>query len=188
MKASQLWFNNVIKKWEGGVGERPKEEDSGGLTNHGITIRYWMDRAARIVGKPPTRAGLISLTWDEAEKISKVDFWDRLKIDTIRNPALRPFVADAYWLGGGLKSLGYSSISALNRDIFATPTKLYERRMAYLRKLSNWYANSKGWTNRINDVLKTAKRINRKKWLLVGGGVVIIGGGAYLTYRYIKNK
>lgn len=186
MKASALWFNNVIKKWEGGVGERPKEEDSGGLTNHGVTIGYWTSKAARIVNKPPTRSGLISLTWDEAQKISKVDFWDRLKIDTIRNPALRPFVADAYWLGGGLKSLGYDSIAALNRDFFATPKKLYNARMAHLQKLSNWGANSHGWTNRINDVLRTARIIDRKKWLIVGGSTILIGGTAYFTYRYFK--
>jgi len=171
MSAFDLYFDNVIKKWEGGTGERPANEDTGGLTVHGVTIGYWLNGANKIVNKPATRAGLLSLTWDEAKKISKIDFWDKRKINTILNPALRPFVSDAYWLGGGLASLGFSSISALNRSIFTTPTDLYNARMKYLRSLKNWEYNKNGWTNRINDVLKTAKKINLKT-MVIGGGVL----------------
>lgn len=188
MKASDLWYNNVIKRWEGDTGLRPVSEDTGGLTRHGVTIGLWKEKGAKILGKPPTPAALLTLTWPEAQKISKVGFWDKWKINTIRNPALRPHVADAYWLGGGLRSLGYKSISELNRDLFATPGKLYKKRMAYLRSLSNWAPNAKGWLNRNNSVLATARKINRKRILIISGVTIAVAGGGYLAYRHYKNK
>jgi lysozyme family protein len=191
MSAANLWFTNLIKKWEGGAAERPLNEDSQGLTNHGVTIPYWTSTAYKIVGKPPTREGLLSLTWDEAEKISKVGFWDKYKIDSIRNPALRIPVVEAAWGSGftaGLKSMGYDSIASLNRDVFATPKKLYNKRLAWLQRLKNWTYNKNGWTNRLNDGLKIANKIQRKRLMLIGGATVVLTGFAYGGYRYYKSK
>jgi lysozyme family protein len=181
----------VVKKWEGGVGGRPKEEDTGGLTNHGVTIGYWQKRGASIVGKPATREGLLSITWDDAEKIFQKDFWEKNKINSIRNPALRPMVAEAFWgsgPGNALKSFGYSSIQDLNRDFFATPKKLYNARLKWLQSLSNWKYNGKGWTNRLNDDLKLSRSIYYKRLAIITGGVLVVGAGGYLLYNHYKHK
>ncbi len=155
----KLWFS-LIRKWEGDIGNRDKKEDQSGLTNHGITISYWINSAHKIVNKPPTKKGLSSLSWGEAEKISK-SFWDELKIDSIKNPPLRIMIAEAYWGSGhmGLKSCGYKSIAHLNSDTTVTVDKIYHRRLNWLKQLKNWKYNSKGWTNRLNDNLKIAKEL-----------------------------
>jgi lysozyme family protein len=190
MQPSKVFFN-LIKKWEGGEATRSYAEDPGGHTKHGVTIGYWNSVAHNIVGKPPGDASLSTITWDDAEKISKVGFWDKYKIDTIRNPALRIMVAEAIWgsgIGGGLKSFGYTSIKDLNRDIFATPLKLYKKRLAWLKTLSNWKYNGKGWTNRLNDDLKAARKIQRTRMALMGAGLLVVGTGGYFTVRAIKNR
>ena len=187
-KTFNAWFDQVIKRWEGGAAERPKEEDSGGLTNHGVTIGYWQKEAHKYVNAPPTREALLQITWDDARIIAWKGFWLKHKINQVRNQALQPFVADSYWLGGKLKSLGYPSLQALNRDLTATPGKLYRKRLAWLKTLKNWSFNSAGWTNRMNSVLKLGKKINRKRMLLMGGGVVVLGTGVYFGIRYLNSR
>jgi lysozyme family protein len=185
-----LWFS-IVKKWEGDVGNRPSKEDSGGLTNHGVTIGTWKLMGAKIVGKPPTVEGLLSLTWDEASKIAQVGFWTKNNINKIRNSALRPIVADAFWMSGyhALPSLGYTSISDLNKDIFATPSKLYKKRLAWLKTLSNWPYNANGWTNRLNDILTVAKKIaTRNRLYIAGAGVTVAIGTTLLILHYRKKN
>jgi lysozyme family protein len=182
MSIYRTWVD-LRNHWEGGSAERPKEQDSGGLTNRGVTIGYWVNSAHSIVNKPPTREALLSLTQSEADQIGKVGFWDKNKIDTIRNPALRILVVDSIWMGGGLKSFGYNSIKELNRDFFATPGKLFKRRLAWLQSLSNWKYNGAGWTNRMKDTLKKSQAIQMKRTAIIGGGAVLITTAGILVYK-----
>jgi len=175
----EKWWTNIIRKWEGGVANRPPEEDPGGYTKHGITIGYWKDKGAKILGRPATLAALSAITWDDAKKIAYQGFWIGDKINTVVNPAFRPFVADAYWLGGRMSSLGYASIAALNRNKLETVQNLYNKRMAYLKKLSNWQYNKGGWTNRANDLLALGKSLSSGKnilWIGLGLGALAAGG------------
>lgn len=185
-KIFNKWFDGVIKKWEGGAALRPYSEDPGGLTKHGVTIGYWRREAHKYVNKPPTEEALLGIDWNDARTIAYEGFWKKKRINRIFNPALRPIVADAYWLGGGLTSLGFNSIQELNRSLFTSPGKLYNKRMAYLRSLSNWAPNAKGWTNRINDVSKIAKSISRKRLIVAGSVVVLTTGAGILAYRLSK--
>ena len=190
-KAFISWFTNVIRKWEGGTAERNPKDDPGGLTTHGVTIKYWQDKAHKIIGAPPTREALMKISWDDAKKIAYQDFWLGKKINTIKNAAFRPFVADTYWLGGGINSLGYPTITALNNAKLESVQGLYNKRLAWLKKLSNWEANKNGWTNRMNSVLATAKSLggNKKVVYIIGGLAVASAlGGAYYYYGYKKNK
>jgi lysozyme family protein len=185
--AFNKWFDGVIKKWEGGAALRPKSEDPGGLTNHGVTLKYWQREAHNYVNQPPTAEALLNISWDDARKIAYNGFWLKQKINSVHNSALRPVVADAYWLGGGLKSLGYSSIGALNKDLLAGPSKLYNRRMAYLKSLSNWGPNAKGWTSRVNDVYKISHKLSFKRKMIIGSMVLVGAGLTYGGYRYFRS-
>ncbi len=185
--AFESWYTNVIRKWEGGAAERDPKDDPGGLTKHGVTIGYWTKTAHKIVNKPATREGLLSINWDDAKKIAYQDFWVKKKINTIENKGFRPFVADAYWLGGGMPSLGYSSITALNKNKFETVTGLYNKRLKYLKSLDNWEPNKNGWIARMGSVMNTAKDFAGKNKAMVIGGVLV--GTALLSYGlYELNK
>lgn len=186
-EAFKAWFNEVIRKWEGGTAERDIKADSGGLTRHGVTIGYWINKAHKIVGKPPTREGLMSISWNDAEKIAYQDFWLSKKINTIANKSFRPIVADTYWLGGGISSLGYPSIAALNNNKLETARGLYNKRLAHLKNLSNWDYNKNGWTNRMKSVLNAALSMsNNKTKLLLFGGVAITSFALYYLNRQYK--
>jgi lysozyme family protein len=189
MKLSEQWYNNIVKPWEGGVGNRPLVEDSGGLTNKGITIGTWISTGAKLVNKPPTAQGLLSITEAEADKIAQEAFWKKYKVDTVLNPALRFLVADTIWMSGigNLHSIGYNSISDLNKDIFATPKKLYNNRLSWLKTLSNWKYNGAGWTNRLNANLKASNKILLRMGL-IGGGSLLAITGTVLLIKHSKKQ
>lgn len=182
-KAFESWFTNVIRKWEGGSAERDPKDDPGGFTRHGVTIGYWQQKAASILGKPPTREALNQITWEDAKKIAYQGFWLGRKINTIKNAAFRPVVADTYWLGGGITSLGYPSIAALNIAKFETVKGLYDKRLAHLKKLSNWSANKNGWKNRMDSVLEAGKALGGNKKVILGVGLAATAVALYLGYE-----
>jgi lysozyme family protein len=159
-----VWFK-LVSKWEGGIGERAKVEDPSGLTNHGITYYYWKTAAHKIVGKKPTREGLMSLTWGEAKFIAK-SFWLTYELNKIEDPSIRLMVAEACWISGpatGLRSLGYKNINHLNQDKNITVEILYFTRLTWLQRLSNWEHNKYGWKKRLNDDLNMAKKLIQNK-------------------------
>lgn len=185
-KAFEEWFTNVIRKWEGGSAERDPKDDPGGFTRHGVTIGHWISNGAKIIGKPPTKEALNTITWDDAKKIAYVDFWVKKKINTIANSSFRPIVADTYWLGGGISSLGYPSIAALNKNKLETVSGLFNKRMNYLKSLKNWDANKNGWANRMNSVIESAKKFGGNNKIMIAG--VIIGSAALAYGFYELNK
>lgn len=154
------WYNTIIasKSGEGGISNRSLKDDPGGLTNHGITLKVFQTSGAKLVNLPPTKEGLMQLTAPQAGVIAKNLYWDRYKIDTIVNHKFQPIVADSYFNGGGINSLGFKNISALNGSNVSV-SQLLNNRLAYLKKLSNWDANKNGWTDRLNKLASLADSI-----------------------------
>jgi len=182
----EKWFDGIIKKWEGGIANRPPEEDPGGYTNHGVTIGTWKNGGAKLLARPATVAALSQITWDDAKKIAYHMYWLANKVNQVKNPAFRPIVMDSFWLGGGMKSLGYNSVAGLNAALNETVDKLYKKRLLFLQKLSNWNTNKGGWTSRLNDIKAMGSKIATRRNLLIGGGVMAFVASGIIAYKYFQ--
>jgi len=182
------WFDGIIRKWEGGIANRPAAEDPGGYTNHGITISTWQNGGAKLLGKPATVDALSKITWDDAKKIAYQMYWIRNGVNNVKNKAFRPIVMDSFWLGGGMKSLGYNSITALNNAVNETVEKLYQKRLLFLQKLSNWNYNKGGWTSRLNDIKAMGSKIATRRNLAIGAGILALLATGLVTYKYTQKQ
>lgn len=163
-------FDNVIGdvlKNEGGYVDHPR--DPGEATNMGITrktlaawrgVTPWYDLPKQAVK---------DLTVDEAKKIYKAKYWDKVKGDLL--PAGLDYAVFDFGLHSGpavavkkLQALvgteadgvvGNKTLSAVaNRDIVELLEAYFDVRMKFLRSLSTWGTFGKGWTNRVNKVRK----------------------------------
>ena len=101
----------IIFKWEGGFADF--KEDPGGATNRGITIglfKVW----AQSLGLTPTVEALKSLTEDQAKKIYKSQFWDKMQGDKFESQDLANIVFD------GFVNMGSNAIKIL-QDVLSIP-------------------------------------------------------------------
>lgn len=158
MTAFENWFKNIVSRWEGNISNRPRNEDPAGFTNHGVTIGTWKAGGAKVLGKEPTLETLKKITFNDAQAIAKSMYWDRYKVDTVKREDLKPVVAESYWMGGGISSLGFKSISALNTANPSLQTVL-DNRLKYLKKLSNYEANKNGWNNRLKTTFDVCSKL-----------------------------
>ncbi|KAB2915129.1 MAG: hypothetical protein F9K23_11585 [Bacteroidetes bacterium] len=154
----ELWNEYILKEWEGGIADRPLRDDPGGLTNRGVTIAVWREWAPKLFGIPGNETTLRQLTEAQAKRVAYEIYWKFYGIDKVNNPAIKMLLADSVWGGGGYSSLGYKTgtyaqrAGLINKDNQANPRLfdlLVQRRLAYLRSLSNYQANKNGWENRV---------------------------------------
>jgi len=148
-------------KWEGGWSNHP--DDNGGMTMRGITIRTLSD----YLGRPAHPDELKALTPAVAEDIYRRLYWDAVKGDEL--PAgvdLAVFDAAVNsgpsratrWLQElvGAKQdgiVGPVTLAAVGKRSARDLIEQYsDRRMAFVRGLSDWRVFGRGWTNRINDI------------------------------------
>jgi len=100
------FIDHIADKFEGGYQNLVKDNGNytGGVvgkgtlvgTNHGIaapTLSQWLGRTATV-------SDMKSLTKDEAKKIFKAFFWDKIKADKINNQGIAEFLFD-WSLGSG---------------------------------------------------------------------------------------
>ncbi len=143
-----------VLKWEGGYVDHPK--DPGGATNHGITRATLAD----FRGKPVSKADVKALTKNEAGRIYRFRYWNKLHGDDL--PQGLDLVAldggvnsgpsrGAKWLQKGLGvaadgDIGRETIgAALNaRETVAVIQKACAARMGFLRKLRTWSTFGRG--------------------------------------------
>ncbi|HVO49190.1 MAG TPA: glycosyl hydrolase 108 family protein [Steroidobacteraceae bacterium] len=166
-------FFPALLGFEGGFVNDP--DDPGGATNKGITLRTFGPGAA-LLGIQPTLENLKALTNDQARRIYKAFYWDKIQGDQIGQQELANIVFDFYVNAGAnatkllqsvLNDMGASpelpvdgligpvTLQAIQR---ADQNELYRRykqgRMDYYQDLvANHPSLGKflrGWLNRVN--------------------------------------
>ena len=149
---------------EGGIADRPKHEDSGGLTNMGITHRTLTCAHKR--GIVP-HDDPYKLTKEEATKIYRIQFWDAANCDRLPSGldyAVFDFVVNS-GQGRAVKELqkiigakpdgivGLETLEAIQGYDTKALIKAYcDERLRFMRSLSNWKYNKSGWEKRVRHV------------------------------------
>jgi lysozyme family protein len=145
---------------EGGYSNHPA--DPGGKTRYGVT-----EAVAREVGY---RGDMRELPLDLAQRIYKERYWDAVQAESL--PAdVRYIVFDgavnsgvvqsAKWLqrACGVRDDGVVGPQTIRAANALSPDglkrKILAQRLRFLATLSNWPAFSRGWANRIADLLET---------------------------------
>lgn len=164
-------FNKAIPhilKWEGGWVDHPN--DPGGKTNRGITFTTFGRVAKPVLGIAPTVENLKNLTEDQAKKIYRSEFWDKMMGDAIKDQSVATIIFDGF-VNMGRHAIriaqdvvnvdrdgivGSKTINAINAanavELFAN---IKQARIDYYNNLAvNKPAMKvflKGWLNRINS-------------------------------------
>lgn len=149
---------------EGGYAHRPYADDPGGETNWGITIA-----TARANGYS---GDMKTMNRNEAIVIYKRAIWDRNYLDQM-DFAIAFQVFDGivnHGAGNAVKwlqeavgvtrdgAIGPQTIAAVNEvDPMYVVLKFNSSRLVFYTQLSNWDANSRGWTRRVAGNLRYAQ-------------------------------
>jgi lysozyme family protein len=157
----------LIKKHEGGYVDNPK--DPGGCTNMGITLSTFR----RYLKASATCADVKALSWEQAETIYRVGYWQRVAGDDLPS-GLDVHVFDmAVNAGPGTAVrllqrivgvaedgvLGPVTLGAITKNPNPTDAlvKQYtQARLDYYKKLSGWPTFGKGWANRLDATTAVA--------------------------------
>ena len=166
-------FFKTLLKHEGGFVNDP--DDPGGATNKGITFATFKRYAKNLLGVEPTLQNLKNLTDEQAAKIYKKRYWDRIRGDEITDQNLANIVFDFYVNAGGnaaklfqrvINQLGGSividggigpvTIKALNKLDKKKVYMLYKKgRADYYHRICERNPRLrkflKGWLNRVNS-------------------------------------
>lgn len=165
MKANYPRAIANVLKWEGGKSD--DKDDNGGRTNQGVTQRVY-DGWRRNKGLP-TR-DVYDIDPLERDDIYSMQYWAPVKGDLLPT-GVDAFLLDSAvhsgpvqaikWLQRSLQPaysgkidglIGQATIAAVN-SFGSIPTliaRMADRRMAFLKQLSDWRKYGKGWTNRVN--------------------------------------
>lgn len=151
-------FEKLLKH-EGGFSNH--KDDRGGSTRYGVT-----EAVAREAGY---RGDMRELPLDLAQRIYKDRYWDAVQAESLP-PDVRYIVFDgavnsgviqaARWLqrASGVKDdgiIGPQTIRASNAmHPDALKRKILAQRLRFMATLANWPAFSRGWANRISDLLE----------------------------------
>lgn len=188
----------------------PKHPNNFIHTNKGIIwATYKTYKTA--VNLPPSAAEFLRMDKALWLDIYKKLFWDEIKGDQIKSQAIAEAILEAKWGGGGktliqqlqayLNNLGaglritgtintptlnainsYSKTKQQQTDII---TYLYDKRMSYLRSLSDWKKYGRGWSRRMSANLKRAMEYI-KSTPLISGALIIAPLLFFFVYKYLK--
>ncbi|RMH69973.1 MAG: N-acetylmuramidase [Gemmatimonadetes bacterium] len=166
-------FIKTLLKHEGGFVDHPN--DPGGATNKGITMNTFKQHAQSLLGVEPTLDNLKALTDEQAAKIYKKMYWDRIKGDDMQLQELAEIVFDFYVNAGANASkllqrvicdmgqqiavdggIGPATLRALNQLDQKEVYRRYKKgRLEYYQNLCEKNPKLKvflkGWTNRVNS-------------------------------------
>lgn len=155
-----------ILKFEGGFVNDPN--DSGGLTNKGVTLNTFRS----VYGRAKTINDLKRMTVDQWRHIFKSLYWDKCKADDIADQSIANMLVDFAWHSGvttAIKKLqkivgvtsdgicGVQTIGTINsRYAPETFNLLKAARMRYLQGIVKNKPSQarfmKGWTKRVNAI------------------------------------
>lgn len=140
---------------EKGYVDNPK--DPGGETKYGISKRSYPD------------INIKELTLDDAKKIYKRDYWDKLECDTMPWPvclvlfdsAVNHGITATIKMAQKVVELQDNGVfdNRLKTEMLNTPpykfvTRFIARRLSLYTSLKTWDTFGRGWTNRIATILK----------------------------------
>lgn len=178
----EAWYK-ILAPSEGGISNRSKSADPAGLTNRGITIGTFKRVALPLLGVQPTEANLRILTSDQAKYIAYKEYWIKTGVPSAL-PLYRTILADSFFLGGGIKSLGYTTISSLN---LAKPSLsiIAGNRLKYLKSLKNWEANKNGWSTRLQNIVGKSVKFTSEN---LGSSIIILLVLSVIIFISLKPK
>jgi lysozyme family protein len=160
-------FTRIIEQVlqiEGGVSDRPADQDPGKLTNRGVTQAVY-DQWRGLKNLPPK--SVREITTQEAVAIYKANYWRPIQGDKL--PAGIDYAVLDYAVNSGpaqaVKDLqrvlgcaadgivGLATLEALAVAELPDVINAYcDRRLAFMKKLKNWKHNQNGWTKRVAHV------------------------------------
>lgn len=121
MAKAELLFPKILG-WEGGFVNDPN--DKGGATNMGVTISTW-----KSVGYDKDGDGDIDeqdirlLSKEDAFKVFKTFYWDKLKADLIKSQSIANTLVDWFWGSGKWAVIHVQRILGITDDgVFGTQT------------------------------------------------------------------
>lgn len=166
-------FLPLLLRHEGGWVNNP--HDPGGATNKGVTINTLREYGPRLLGIPATIPNLRALTDEQAGKIYKAEYWDRIYGDDHKLQDLANIVCD-FQVNAGyhaivllIKVLNHSGAnhnpqakltpkildSLNNHDASEIYMHYKAGRIAYYRTLAQEHPALRiflhGWLNRVNS-------------------------------------
>lgn len=181
MKANREAAISETLKWEGGYTNHPS--DPGGPTNWGITIwdarKYWKKDADSLDVKNMPKSVAID--------IYRNKYWTTKYYDCDNLPS----GVDLFVFDFGVNSGPARSKDHLDKAGKGTPTeiinRLYNSRMAFLRRLKTWPTFGTGWTNRCNGIKKKSLSMASSKTTDVVIGTTTASGAATGTAVAVNN-
>lgn len=155
-----------VLKHEGGFVNHPA--DPGGATNKGITLATYR----RYIKKNGTVDDLKTLTIEQAGKVYKAQYWDKVRGDDL--PSGLDYAVFDFAVNSGpakaakelQKALGVTQDGIIGPITLeaarAANTKflidrLCDNRLAFLKRLKTWPTFGKGWDRRVAEVRATSK-------------------------------
>jgi lysozyme family protein len=134
-----------------------------------------------LLGIAPTETNLRALTAPQAKYIAYSEYWINRGV-TSALPQYRTILADSFFLGGGVKSLGYTTISALN---LAKPSLsvIANNRLKYLQGLKNWEANKNGWLKRLQNITNNSIKFTSENLGVSTIILLVLGLVLYFSFK-----
>ena len=166
VKTSRQLFLDWIEPKEGGVADRPRTADPGGLTNRGVT----MPTLSAFLGREATREELLALTREQAREIFSTMYWNRCRCDMMprgidwcvadfaihSSPevAVKKLQVLLGFIGKDVDGfVGRKTLQAIGTWDQASLIGAYcDVRRSFIRKLKNYPPNKNGWENRIDSL------------------------------------
>lgn len=171
MKANSGYVIRQILKHEGGFVNHPN--DPGGATNKGITIATYR----RYIKRSGTVADLKALTVEQAIKVYKKQYWDRVSGDDLPS-GVDYAVADFAVNSGPSRAAKYlQNVLGVTADGEVGPitiqaarsadpekviNQLCDNRLAFMRRIQRgrlWKTFGRGWQKRVDDVRVNSLRL-----------------------------
>lgn len=159
---------SLVLKWEGGFVNHPK--DPGGATNKGITLATFR----RYVKRNGTVDDLKRITDAQVSTVYRKQYWDAVKGDDLPSGVDYAVFDFAVHSGPARAAKYLQAAVGVDRDGKIGPVTIAAargmnavdlvaaicaKRMAFLKRLNTWPTFGKGWTNRVNDVVREAAKM-----------------------------
>jgi len=167
----------LVLKHEGGFVDHPR--DPGGATNKGVTLATFR----RYVRRNGTVEDLRRITDAQVATVYKLHYWNKVKGDDLPS-GVDYAVFDFAVNSGPARAAKYlqaavgvaqdgkigpvTVAAAKGMNAADVVSAVCAKRMAFLKGLNTWPTFGKGWTNRVNDVVREAMKMAEGHGVVTG--------------------